>query len=67
MNQEDFIEVSEETLDLLPEEFRSRIQNVAILVEDYPPNQSSPRPGQRRRLLLGIFHGVQQARSLPVQ
>jgi predicted Zn-dependent protease with MMP-like domain len=45
-------------LDSLPEEFRSRIQNVAILVEDYPPNQSSPRPGKRRRLLLGIFHGV---------
>jgi predicted Zn-dependent protease with MMP-like domain len=57
MKREDFINVAEETLDSLPEEFRSRIQNVAILVEDYPPNQS-PRPGQRRRLLLGIFHGV---------
>jgi hypothetical protein len=42
----------------LPEEFRSRIQNVAILVEDFPPNQSPPQPGQRKRLLLGIFHGV---------
>ena len=58
MKREDFIEVAEETLDSLPEEFRSRIQNVAILVEDYPPKQSLPRPGQRRRLLLGIFHGV---------
>jgi predicted Zn-dependent protease with MMP-like domain len=58
MKREDFINVAEETLDSLPEEFRSRIQNVAILVEDFPPNQSPPRPGQRRRLLLGIFHGV---------
>ena len=58
MKREDFINVAEETLDSLPEEFRSRIQNVAILVEDFPPNQSSPRPGQQRRLLLGIFHGV---------
>lgn len=58
MKREDFINVAEETLDSLPEEFRSRIKNVAILVEDYPPNQLSPRSGQRRRLLLDIFHGV---------
>ena len=58
MKREDFINLAEETLDSLPEEFRSRIQNVAILVEDVPPNQSSRRPGQQRHLLLGIFHGV---------
>jgi predicted Zn-dependent protease with MMP-like domain len=59
MKREDFINVAEETLDSLPEEFRSRIQNVAILVEDFPPNQSSPRQlGPQRRLLLGIFHGI---------
>jgi predicted Zn-dependent protease with MMP-like domain len=58
MKREDFVKVAEETLDSLPEEFRSRIQNVAILVEDFPPNQPSPHLGQRRQLLLGIFHGV---------
>ena len=58
MNRENFVKVAEETLDSLPEEFRSRIHNVAILVEDFPPNQSSPRPGQQRRVFLGIFHGV---------
>jgi predicted Zn-dependent protease with MMP-like domain len=58
MKREQFITVAEETLDSLPEEFRSRIQNVTILVEDFPPNQSTPQPGQRKRLLLGIFHGV---------
>ncbi len=58
MTREDFVNVAEETLDSLPEEFRSRIQNVAILVEDFPPDQSAARPGQQRRLLLGIFHGV---------
>jgi len=58
MEREDFVKVAEETLDSLPEEFRSRIQNVAILVEDFPANQSPPQPGQRKRLLLGIFHGV---------
>jgi len=58
MKREDFINVAEETLDSLPEEFRSHIQNVAILVEDFPANQLSSRLGQQRRLLLGIFHGV---------
>jgi predicted Zn-dependent protease with MMP-like domain len=58
MKREDFINVAEETLDSLPEEFRIRIKNVAILVEDFPPNQRPPKLGQRRRLLLGIFHGV---------
>jgi predicted Zn-dependent protease with MMP-like domain len=58
MEREEFVKVAEETLDSLPEEFRSRIQNVAILVEDFPANQRPPKLGQRRRLLLGIFHGV---------
>ena len=58
MKREDFINVAEETLDSLPEEFRSRIQNVAILVKDLPPDQPGSRPGERKRLLLGIFHGV---------
>jgi predicted Zn-dependent protease with MMP-like domain len=57
MKRQDFINVAEETLDSLPEEFRSRIQNVAILVEDFPPHQSTPRR-QQGQLLLGIFHGV---------
>src|SRR6266403_6325535 len=58
MNREHFARVVEEALDSLPQEFRSRIQNVAVLVEDVPPNQTSPEPGQKRRLLLGVFHGV---------
>jgi len=58
MKREHFIKVVEETLDTLPEEFRSRIQNVAVLVEDLPPHQPSSQPGKQSRLLLGIFHGV---------
>ena len=55
MKREDFVKVAEDALDSLPEEFRSRIHNVAILVEDFPPNQSPPRPGHQARLLLGVF------------
>jgi predicted Zn-dependent protease with MMP-like domain len=58
MKREPFIKVVEDSLDSLPEEFRSRIQNVAIPVEDVPPNQSPRQSRQQRRLLLGIFHGV---------
>ena len=58
MKREDFVKVAEETLDSLPEEFRIRIKNVAILVEDFPAHQRPPKLGQRRRLLLGILHGV---------
>ena len=58
MKREHFAKVVEEALDSLPQEFRSRIRNVAVLVEDMPPNQRSLRSGQQRRLLLGLFHGV---------
>jgi len=58
MKREHFVKVVEETLDSLPQEFRSRIRNVAVLVEDVPPNQPLPQSGEQRRLLLGLFHGV---------
>ena len=50
MKREHFVKVVEESLDSLPQEFRSRIRNVAVLVEDMPPNQPSPQSGQQRRL-----------------
>src|ERR1700758_138728 len=58
MKREHFVNVVEEALDSLPQEFRSRIRNVAVLVEEMPPNQPSPESGRHRRLLLGLFHGV---------
>src|SRR5271167_4168282 len=62
MEREHFVRVVEEVLDSLPQEFRSRIRNVAVLVEDIPPNQSLPQSGQQERLLLGLFHGVPTTR-----
>ena len=56
MEREQFAKVMQEVLDSLPEEFRSRISNVAVLVEDLPPGQSpSSHPEQLR---LGLFHGI---------
>jgi predicted Zn-dependent protease with MMP-like domain len=63
MTREQFSKVVEETLDSLPRQFHSRIRNVAVLVEDIPPNQPSAQPGQQRRLLLGLFHGVPKTKK----
>jgi hypothetical protein len=43
MKREHFVKVVEETLDLLPQEFRSRIRNVAVLVEDRVCNRTTFR------------------------
>ena len=58
MKHEHFVKVVEGTLDSLPQEFRSRIRNVAVPVEDVPLNQPSPESAHHRKLLLGLFHGV---------
>jgi predicted Zn-dependent protease with MMP-like domain len=62
MERERFAEVVEEVLDSLPAEFRARIENVAVLVEDLPPKQKLRGSG-RRQLLLGMFHGVPTTRK----
>jgi len=56
MEREQFAKVMQEVLASLPEEFRSRISNVAVLVEDFPPGQSPS--SHLKQLLLGLFHGV---------
>jgi predicted Zn-dependent protease with MMP-like domain len=58
MKREDFTKVVAEALDSLPREFRQRIRNVAVLVEDLPPHEPPSEPGKPKRMLLGLFHGV---------
>jgi predicted Zn-dependent protease with MMP-like domain len=58
MKREDFAKVVEEVMDSLPKEFRRRIRNVAVLVEDAPPDQAASKRSQPKRLLLGLYHGV---------
>jgi len=42
MKREHFVKVVEEALDSLPQEFRSRIRNVAVLVEDMLQYKAQP-------------------------
>ncbi|MDR3749774.1 MAG: metallopeptidase family protein [Acidobacteriota bacterium] len=58
MTREAFNQVVAEVMDSLPAEFRRRIRNVAVLVENLPPHQKPPKAGKPRKLRLGLFHGV---------
>jgi predicted Zn-dependent protease with MMP-like domain len=53
-----FNQLVAEALDSLPAEFRQHIENVAVLVEDRPEQEPPSAPGEAKRLLLGVFHGV---------
>ena len=53
MEREAFVKVVQEVLDSLPEEFRSRIRNVAVLVEDFPPGHTPSR--HPKKLLRGAL------------
>jgi predicted Zn-dependent protease with MMP-like domain len=64
MRREQFMELVADALDSLPKEFRKRMKNVAVLVEDVPAEQrererrETPRPrSQPRTLILGHFIG----------
>ncbi len=68
MDRERFIKLVADVLDSLPERFRTRVRNVAVLVEDLPPQQPGrkrPRNLGRRpqSLVLGVFHGVPLTRK----
>jgi predicted Zn-dependent protease with MMP-like domain len=59
-----FLQLVKAELDRLPRQFRSRIHNVAVLVEDLPPEQMASRSARRprslppRELLLGVYRGI---------
>ncbi len=59
MERERFEELVEEALDELPQRFRKRIQNLAVVVEDKPSREVYERTGSSPfGLLLGLYHGV---------
>ncbi len=52
MTRERFEAVAQEAFDALPESFRSRIENVHIVVEDYPSQDVAGRGGRNKFSLL---------------
>jgi len=59
MEQSVFEELVAEALDALPEELRSRMDNVDVVVQDWPNQETMRQAGVRHRSqLLGFYHGV---------
>jgi predicted Zn-dependent protease with MMP-like domain len=66
-----FVKLVAEVLDALPEEFRKRMHNLAVLVEDEPTRGfrrkrrrtgGNAGPHKTRSLVLGLFQGVPATR-----
>jgi predicted Zn-dependent protease with MMP-like domain len=64
VTQEHFIRLVEEVLETLPQEFRERIHNLAVFVEDQPRQPRKSRraagknaPSKPRGLILGVYQG----------
>jgi predicted Zn-dependent protease with MMP-like domain len=55
MERERFVTLVEQVLDSLPNRFRERIHNLAVLVEDHPPGNIAK---SRNALVLGVYQGV---------
>ncbi len=53
MDRKRFEKLVEQGLARLPEVFRKKLTNVAVIVEDSPPQEP-----EREGLLLGLFHGI---------
>lgn len=59
MNLEEFEKLVQEGFLLIPEKFRERIQNVALLVEDEPSEEVRRREGlSEHKTLLGLYQGI---------
>lgn len=68
MNRERFEQLVEEALAGLPEQFRAKLRNIAVIIQSRPPRWRKPRKNPKTTgspanvpgagLLLGIFEGV---------
>lgn len=61
MIRADFEDLVAEALDNLPEEFRRQLDNVEVVVEDWPDADTMRAGGVRHRAdLLGFYRGIPQ-------
>lgn len=59
MTPEEFEKIVDETLKDLPKEFSKKMENVGIIVEDWPtPQDLSSIRAQKGSLLFGLYRGV---------
>jgi predicted Zn-dependent protease with MMP-like domain len=59
MGRDLFEQFVAEALDTLPDLFQQKMENVQVVVEDWPDSETMRRAGVRHRSqLLGFYHGV---------
>jgi predicted Zn-dependent protease with MMP-like domain len=58
LTQSEFEGVAQAAFESLPEDFRERVDNVHIVVEDYPSDEALRQTHTSRSLLLGLYQGV---------
>lgn len=58
MTREQFEEIAERAFESLPDAFRGRVENVQIVVEDFPSSDALVRTKSGKHSLLGLYQGV---------
>jgi len=58
VTREQFEEIAQRAFDSLPEYFKRKIENVQIVVEDFPSDDALGRSKAGRHDLLGLYQGV---------
>jgi predicted Zn-dependent protease with MMP-like domain len=59
MSKDEFTSIVEKAFLLIPERFRERVRNVAVLVEDEPSQEVRKQEGlEAGETLLGLYHGI---------
>lgn len=59
LSYEEFEECAEQAFEQLPEELKSRVENVQIVIEDLPADETALRVGAKSRYhLLGLYEGI---------
>ena len=67
INEEKFSKIVEEVLDGLPADTQRKLNNLAILVEDFPTREQMEKVGIKHRFgLLGLYEGHVQSSRLNV-
>ncbi len=62
MTEEAFRTIVEKVWEAVPEKFKGRIDNVALLIEDEPNAEVREREGlMEGETLLGLYHGIPQS------
>ena len=58
MTRDRFAEIAQAAFDSLPAEFKDRVENVHIEIEDYPSDDALGRVKADRTSLLGLYQGI---------